>query len=216
MCARLRLNAQPSFNVVNYSAKGMGKLMILRCMVQLTALQHLSYREEKHSCCNLCRSKFKGTISAPKSVETWRWPNDERKVWVQFSGISGLVINGGGKVDGQDATWWDSNLDINNKPTALQFDQCKNLRLSTLSRLFNSINLIYWGEYKKMTFEEIILVGAENPMIIDQQYSNLDLGETDGTQAVKITDVTYHNVRGTISGKNAIQLNCIGRYSHNL
>lgn len=55
-----------------------------------------------------------GTVTAPQSPKNWKWINDDDdESWVKFSGINGLVINGGGKIDGQGAPWWAQG----NRPT---------------------------------------------------------------------------------------------------
>lgn len=57
--------------------------------------------------CIVLTRQLEGTIIAPNSVEAWKWPNDnDREAWMQFSKISGLVIYGGGQIDGQGAPWW--------------------------------------------------------------------------------------------------------------
>ncbi|KAK7350500.1 hypothetical protein VNO77_09194 [Canavalia gladiata] len=60
------------------------------------------------------------------------------------------------------------------------------------------------GYARKITFEEIILVKAQNPIIIDQYYGILDA--VDG--AVEVTDVTYRGFRGTSADALAINLKC--------
>lgn len=63
--------------------------------------------------------QLQGTIIAPKSVEAWNWTKRERGAWVRFTGISGLVMNGGGQIDGQGAPWWQkySKHDQIDRPT---------------------------------------------------------------------------------------------------
>ncbi|KAJ1398363.1 Pectin lyase fold/virulence factor [Sesbania bispinosa] len=259
--------------------------------------------------------KLEGTIIAPNSVEAWKWPIDNDKdTWVRFSEISGLVINGGGQIDGQGAPWWNcfSNGDCDDRPTALHFHDCENLILSGLTHfnsprnhislnacngsrvshlhiiapdqspntdgidISESSNIIIknskmetgddciainhgssfikivgvfcgpghgisvgslgkdgafetveevqvrnctfqgttngariktWmggsGHARKITFEDIIVVEAYNPVIIDQEYNPYD-----SVNAVKVSDVTFRNVRGTSISKHAIQLHC--------
>ncbi|KAK7280838.1 hypothetical protein RIF29_08362 [Crotalaria pallida] len=258
--------------------------------------------------------QLEGTIIAPNSVEAWKWPNDDGKKdkWVQFSDIDGLVINGGGTIDGQGAPWW--KFKSATRPAALHFHKCGNLKLTGLthrnspmnhisinecigphisnlhiiapadspntdgidisrssnvtvqnSRMetgddciaindgtsFINISGVYcgpghgisigslgkdgahntveevhvqnctfngttngariktWeggsGHAKRVTFEDIILVNTENPVIIDQQYDPNCYGLT---QAVQISDVTYRNIRGTAACNCAIKLSC--------
>jgi len=59
--------------------------------------------------------QLEGTVIAPKSIGDWKFLNEERK-WIEFSDISGIVIEGGGVIDGQGAAWWNSD-DVSMKPT---------------------------------------------------------------------------------------------------
>jgi polygalacturonase len=59
------------------------------------------------------------------------------------------------------------------------------------------------GYARKVTFEDIILIEADNPVIIDQEYNPYD-----SVYAVKVSDVTFRNIRGTSIAKHAIQLHC--------
>jgi hypothetical protein len=54
-----------------------------------------------------------------------------------------------------------------------------------------------------VTFEDIIVIEANNPVIIDQEYNPYD-----SVYAVKVSDVTFRNIRGTSISKHAIQLHC--------
>ncbi|KAF1892351.1 hypothetical protein Lal_00010816 [Lupinus albus] len=74
------------------------------------------------------------------------------------------------------------------------------------------------GYARKITFEDIILQNAQNPVIITQQYvdlhsdgSNSPINKKtyDGSSsAVALSDITYKNVRGTSDTEDAIQLIC--------
>lgn len=69
-----------------------------------TFLFHMYYNvKDIFLCCQL-----KGNITAPKDIESWNFTVEkERKIWIQFSKISGLVVNGEGNIDGQGSPWWD-------------------------------------------------------------------------------------------------------------
>ncbi|KAK7281447.1 hypothetical protein RIF29_09443 [Crotalaria pallida] len=60
------------------------------------------------------------------------------------------------------------------------------------------------GYARKITFEDIRVENAQNPIIIDQQYDVLYYGE----KVVKVSDVTFRNVVGIASCEDVIQLNC--------
>ncbi|KAG5022439.1 hypothetical protein AAZX31_07G116900 [Glycine max] len=61
------------------------------------------------------------------------------------------------------------------------------------------------GYAKRITFEEITLIQARNPIIIDQFY----VGEDDLTNGeVQVSDVTFRGFRGTCTYDQAIDLSC--------
>ncbi|XP_058746863.1 probable polygalacturonase At3g15720 [Vicia villosa] len=59
------------------------------------------------------------------------------------------------------------------------------------------------GYAKNITYEQIILENAKNPIIIDQEYNNY-LQET----SVSVSSVTFRGFSGTYAGKVAINLDC--------
>ncbi|GAU51493.1 hypothetical protein TSUD_413770 [Trifolium subterraneum] len=255
---------------------------------------------------------IRGTITAPQSREHWKSDSNDHDSWITFNHISGLIVNGGGTLNGQGASWWDKK-DASDRPTALRFLGCENLKHGSLTHLnsprnhisitgcdgvlVSNVSLIApetspntdgidissstkvfiehstistgddcvainsgskfinitnikcgpghgisvgslgkHGEYatveevyvshiiftrttngariktweggsgyaRKITYDDITLVGVKNPVIIDQQYNALaSIG-----RGVKISDVTFRNFRGTTKDKNAIELNC--------
>jgi len=50
--------------------------------------------------------QIKGSITAPKDLNFWKFSSDEKKVWIQFSGINDLIVNGKGDINGQGSSWW--------------------------------------------------------------------------------------------------------------
>nr|KYP36951.1 putative polygalacturonase At3g15720 family [Cajanus cajan] len=81
------------------------------------------------------------------------------------------------------------------------------VRNCTFNRTTNGARIKTWiggqGYARKITFKDIILMEATNPVIIDQQYNPYD-----SVHAVRVSDVSYHNVKGTSSSKHAIKLHC--------
>ncbi|GAU48423.1 hypothetical protein TSUD_405530 [Trifolium subterraneum] len=255
---------------------------------------------------------IRGTITAPQNREHWKSDSNDHDSWITFNHISGLVVNGGGTLNGQGASWWDKK-DASNRPTALRFLGCDNVKHGPLTHfnsprnhisvtgcdgvLISNVNLIApetspntdgvdissstkvfiehstistgddcvainsgskfinitnvkcgpghgisvgslgkhgecatveevyvshiiftrttngariktWeggsGYARKITYDNITLIGVKNPVIIDQQYNAL---ESVG-RGVKISDVTFRNFRGTTKDKKAIELNC--------
>ncbi|XP_057433045.1 probable polygalacturonase At3g15720 [Lotus japonicus] len=332
LCVTVVPHADSSFNVVSYGAKGDGQTddsqafekawqnvcgatqdttTLLIPEGKTFLLQPMLFKGPCKS--GTINIEFQGTIVAPKTQGAWKWGGLNKGAWVKFSGISNLVIQGGGKIDGEGASWWQTYPEIT--PNALQFHQCKNLRLSNLTHInspkihisiyscndFSIANIhiiapeksqstdgiditrssnilvensnietggdciainngstfinitgvtcgpghgisvgslgknntyetaeeIYvhnctfigtqngariktWrggsGYARKITFEDIILVGAKNPIIIDEQF--YAIGHNDIHTGVQVSDVTYDNVRGTTDSNNAISLTC--------
>ncbi|CAN8229263.1 unnamed protein product [Cochlearia groenlandica] len=66
------------------------------------------------------------------------------------------------------------------------------------------------GYARNISFENIKLINAENPIIIDQQYANEGRRRPheEGSSAVAISDVKFIGFNGTTSNVNAITLKC--------
>ncbi|KAK9068356.1 hypothetical protein SSX86_012468 [Deinandra increscens subsp. villosa] len=78
-----------------------------------------------------------GTIIAPQNPSSWN--GCETGAWLLFYNVNGLVIDGGGMINGRGSAWWTkSSSDIKEEfkcltpPTALHFESCNGLRLRTL------------------------------------------------------------------------------------
>jgi len=68
--------------------------------------------------------QLEGKITAPRSVGAWKWKGgDDKDAWIQFSNIKGLVIQGGGLIDGQGAPWWDCFAKSNCQRPSVSFNQ---------------------------------------------------------------------------------------------
>ncbi|KAK7387610.1 hypothetical protein VNO78_28528 [Psophocarpus tetragonolobus] len=153
-----RASPSPCFNVASYGARGNGKTDDSEAFLkawkdvcnatQETAtlvipklktfmLQPILFQGPcKPSTINI---ELQGSMIAPKSVNSWKWRNSDRK-WVQFSNINGLVINGEGQIDGQGHPWWNSN--VSNRPPVLQFHSCGNLSLNGTTHINSPKNHI--------------------------------------------------------------------------
>nr|POE99719.1 putative polygalacturonase [Quercus suber] len=81
-------------------------------------------------------SQILGTMLAPNSMDGWT--NCSANCWLRFSGVSNLIVNGSGTIDGRGSTWW--NQVYNDQ--ALQFNYCNNLQLSGLTHLNSPRNHI--------------------------------------------------------------------------
>ncbi|KAF7837038.1 putative polygalacturonase [Senna tora] len=336
LSARITPQANPTYNVVDYGASGNGQdddsqaflkawdavcngnedsptLFIPKRKTFL--LQPMVFQGP----CNpsTINIQVQGTIIAPGSVDAWKWQsNSYKETWLKFSNINGLVINGGGLIDGQGGPWWECFAQSKcQRPSALSFHSCENLQLSgvtqinspgghvringcngsRISRLhlvapkdspntdgldissssnvviqnskmevgddcvvinggssFINISGIYcgpghgisigslggngayaaveevhvknctftrsssgariktWeggsGYARKITYEDIVLVEVQNPILVTQHYRIRSA--IDARKAVKVSDITFKNFRGTASRDSAVQLIC--------
>ncbi|XP_050379779.1 probable polygalacturonase At3g15720 [Argentina anserina] len=64
------------------------------------------------------------------------------------------------------------------------------------------------GYARNITFEQITLIDAKHPIIIDQHYCNGRHDCPSSTQAVEVSNVTYSDFQGTSSSSEAIVFNC--------
>ncbi|KAI4317378.1 hypothetical protein L6164_025250 [Bauhinia variegata] len=331
LCVRITADSQnPLFNVMNYGAKGDGQsddskafLKVWQDVCGATKgspillipngktflLQPIAFK-------GACKSatinvQLQGDLVAPQRVNAWKWQDNGRDTWIEFSDISGLVVNGGGKIDGQGASWWKC---CSESPTALYFHNCQNLQLSNLTHINspknhisinscssshisnlhifapedspntdgidisassniiienlemktgddciaintessfinitdvacgpghgisigslgengeyakveeihvrncsftgtqNGVRIKTWeggsGYARKITFEDIHLITAKNPVIIDQHYNPRNAARN---STVKVSEITYRRVHGTSAVENAIKLDC--------
>lgn len=46
--------------------------------------------------------QIEGKLVAP-NMESW---SGDKNIWISFDHVKGLVVNGGGIVDGQGSSWW--------------------------------------------------------------------------------------------------------------
>ncbi|CAN0855018.1 Probable polygalacturonase At3g15720 [Linum grandiflorum] len=64
------------------------------------------------------------------------------------------------------------------------------------------------GYVRRVSFQDITLVNAENPIIIDQEYFSENARPS--RDYVAISDIRYSGVRGTCSSEEAVDFNCVG------
>ncbi|KAL9254212.1 putative polygalacturonase [Drosera capensis] len=87
-----------------------------------------------------CRGKITlkivGTVVAPGDPDVWLDLNPQK--WIYFHGVSHLVIEGGGTINGMGEKWWAQSCKVNKSnpchhaPTALTFHKCKDLQVRDL------------------------------------------------------------------------------------
>ncbi|KAJ0034079.1 hypothetical protein Pint_26349 [Pistacia integerrima] len=84
---------------------------------------------------------------------------------------------------------------------------------STFSRTENGVRIKTWarpsnGFAKNINFQNIIMKNAYNPIIIDQYYCPGHKGCPNQRSGVKISGVTYKNIKGTSATKVAVNFDC--------
>lgn len=67
----------------------------------------------------IVKFQITGTILAPKERSAWN--SNELGMWVQFSSISGLTIEGGGVINGQGQDWWAKSCKVNKQQVSVLF-----------------------------------------------------------------------------------------------
>ncbi|KAF4352528.1 hypothetical protein G4B88_013358 [Cannabis sativa] len=79
----------------------------------------------------------------------------------------------------------------------------------------NGVRIKSWarptnGFVTNIVFQNLIMNGVKNPIIIDQNYCPSNKGCPRQSSGVKITQVTYKNIRGTSATKEAVKFDCSG------
>ncbi|KAK7258792.1 hypothetical protein RIF29_24379 [Crotalaria pallida] len=84
-----------------------------------------------------------------------------------------------------------------------------------LKRATNGLRIKTWrggsGYVKNVTFEQITITNTQNPIIIDQTYSDVKTVNPENKNqksGIKIIGVKYRDVTGTSASKTAINLDC--------
>ncbi|XP_076951529.1 putative polygalacturonase At3g15720 [Bidens hawaiensis] len=73
------------------------------------------------------------------------------------------------------------------------------------------------GYARSIVFEDIHFINSSNPIIIDQHYctysNNKNCSAPPDTSSIHVSDVTYRNIHGSSASKQAITLNCVGKFN---
>ncbi|KAL3840963.1 hypothetical protein ACJIZ3_025554 [Penstemon smallii] len=185
--------------------------------------------------CNSSSITFEilGNITAPKR-SAWRKKGVDE--WLYFHQVDGLTVvgNGQGLIDGRGYSWWKHALRFshcnklhvsglkhinsqknhvsirknghNDKVEAIQVNNC------TFNRSDNGVRIKTWqggsGFARKISFSQITFIETDNPVIINQYYCPHKQC-ANKTSAVQVSDVTYKDLHGTTTCKNAtINFSC--------
>ena len=107
------------------------------------------------------------TIVAPKERSAWN--SNELGLWLRFSGISGLTIEGGGVIDGQGQDWWSKSCKVNKQHVRVSFNcsvsprffsplcTCGLKKFGGLVKPYKSVSLIYTIYEHICTMLEIVI-----------------------------------------------------------
>ncbi|GMY33441.1 probable polygalacturonase At3g15720, partial [Fagus crenata] len=153
--ARTIPQAQTIFNVIDYGAVGDGQTDDSQAF--LKAWENVCGASQGTPTLNIpqgktfmlgpvefqgpCKSnsiqfQLQGTLVAPTRDA---WKGDDK--WIQFLYVDGLIINGGGLIDGQGASWWESCINCD-RPTALSIHSCNGSQITEISHLNSARNHI--------------------------------------------------------------------------
>ncbi|CAH8320141.1 unnamed protein product [Eruca vesicaria subsp. sativa] len=81
---------------------------------------------------------IRGNLVAPNHP----WHAGTYPAWISFDSINGLVITGGGTVNGRGSVWWRK---VHHRPTAMHFNNCNGLHIYNLRHLNSPRNHISLG-----------------------------------------------------------------------
>ncbi|XP_010257197.1 PREDICTED: polygalacturonase [Nelumbo nucifera] len=139
-----------------------------------------------------CKSDVTVTISGTieASANQLDYKNDRRH-WLIFENIKNLLVEGGGTINGNGKTWWQSSCKINKTlpckkaPTAVTFYNCNNLGLKNMR--------IKDAQQIHVSFEKCSNVQASNLMITAPEKSP----NTDG---IHITNTQNIQIKSSVIG----------------
>ncbi|CAL2265771.1 unnamed protein product [Prunus armeniaca] len=141
--------------------------------------------------------QIQGSIVAPNNIGAWT----NKEMWIHFSDVQGLSVNGGGRIDGNGAVWWKacgSSKDCQ-RPTALHFNKCHGFQLSRLA-IFNSPK------------NHISICGCNGPRVFGLLiWAPKDSPNTDGIDISRSTRVTIQSSH-IATGDDCIAINSGSSY----
>ncbi|KAL3633605.1 hypothetical protein CASFOL_022367 [Castilleja foliolosa] len=88
----------------------------------------------------------------------------------------------------------------------------------TITNTMNGVRVKTWpaspsdGIARSLHFKDIIMNNVGTPILIDQEYCPYDQCKKEVPSKVKISDVSFENIRGTSSSKLAVQIRCSKGY----
>ncbi|KAJ6744731.1 POLYGALACTURONASE [Salix purpurea] len=71
-----------------------------------------------------------------------------------------------------------------------------------------SVGNLYGGDASNMHFEDIVMNNVQNPVVVDQEYCPWNQCSLKAPSKVKISDVSFKNIRGTSATPVVVKLAC--------
>ncbi|GMI78703.1 hypothetical protein like AT3G15720 [Hibiscus trionum] len=154
-----------------------------------------------------------GTLTAPQSIS---WANGQVNVWLQFSSVENLILDGDGTIDGQGFHWWQpciktsifgSFFNCARRPGALNFHDCNGLRLKGLTHLNSPRTHIAINECKNVVISDLRVKAPEDSPNTD----GIDISRSTNVQIQDSTIETGDDcvaINGGSSFINITGVNC--------
>ncbi|CAK8536716.1 unnamed protein product [Lathyrus sativus] len=162
-----------------------------------------------------------GTIIAPKNIEDWKWTEDKVTGWIRFEDINGLIVNGGGQINGQGAPWWKEYPDDESKrPSGIKFIRCEGLTISNLTHSDSPKNHMSITSCKEVSISNLKMIAREDSPNTDgidiANSTNVIIKDstiTTGDDCVAInTGSSFINVIGVLCGPgHGISIGSLGK-----
>ncbi|CAH2072545.1 unnamed protein product [Thlaspi arvense] len=141
---------------------------------------------------------IRGNLVAP----CYTWDVGRYPIWIRFDSINGLVVTGGGTIDGCGPVWW--NI-VPDRPTAMHFNNCNGLRLSKLRHLNSPRNHISLSCSEDIKVSDLNInahfkspntdgIDISNCRGVDIRHSNISTGDdciaiNSGSSYINISDI---------------------------
>ncbi|KAK4338580.1 hypothetical protein RND71_043067 [Anisodus tanguticus] len=128
-----------------------------------------------------------GNIIAHQNTTKWTWC--ENNSWLYFNGVTGLVINGTGHINGRGASWWNI-IEIDPDHKTMHFNSCNDLQLNGVNLVNSSRNHISITFSKRVTISNITTIAPEDSPNTD----GIDLSNSHQVQIQNSTFQTGHGI----------------------
>ncbi|KAL8214587.1 hypothetical protein R6Q57_004036 [Mikania cordata] len=148
-----------------------------------------------------------GSIMAPRNPGSWN--GCETGAWLLFYNVNGLLVDGGGLINGRGKAWWTKHsshikeeFKCDVPPTALHFESCSGLRLRKLKHRNSPRNHIGLSRCSNSSISYLDIAAPANSP------------NTDGIDISLSTQIRLHHLNiktGTSSSRRAMNFDCSKR-----